>query len=177
MGINDLQLSPEIVALLYPETLVTSHRPVSKNKPPDSGPNQPPDKSLYSFSGKNLRSICVIVSTPDGGTISEEILSFLQKILEACRCTPDDIALIHIQGQQPDMEKLKSQFSPRIILFWGLQPEIPGFQYPLPDMVSVQWENITLLPVANADLMSRNNPEAQDLKRKLWTSLKKIFNL
>jgi hypothetical protein len=166
-----------MIALLYPETLIISPQPVSKNKPPESALNQPPDKSLYSFSGKNLRSICVLVSTPDGGMISEEKLSFLQKILEACKCTPDDIALIHIREQQPDMEKVKSQFSPRIILFWGLQPEIPGLQYPLPDLVSVQWENITLLPVANADLMTRNNPEAQDLKRKLWTSLKKIFNL
>jgi hypothetical protein len=75
------------------------------------------------------------------------------------------------------MEKLITQFNPRIIIFWGFRPELTGLPNPLTDMVPVLWENITLLSVANAELMNSNDPEAQDLKRKLWTSLKKIFNL
>jgi len=176
MGINDLQLSPEMIAFLYPETLVTLPLAASNRTFPGTAKVRFPDHSHYTFSGKNLRSICVLVSTPEGASISAQNLSFLQKILEACKCTLDDIALIHIHGQEPEMEKLKTQFNPRIILFWGFLPEIP-LPNPLTDMVPAFWEHITLLSVTNADLMSGNNPEAQGLKRKLWTSLKKIFNL
>jgi hypothetical protein len=177
MGINDLQLSTEIIAGLYPETLVTVNHPAITGDPSGPGQSEPPKTAPYSFFGKNLRSVCVLVSAPNDESMPGEKLSFLLKILEACKYTLDDIALINIYRQAPDMEKLKNQFHPGIILLWGDLPEIPGIQYPLPDMLPAFWKNITVLPVTQVDLMNGNNPGAQELKRKLWTSLKKIFNL
>lgn len=177
MGINDLQLSPEMIAVLYPEILVTGCDPAPIGNPTGPGENHPLKIARYAYSGKNLRSICVLVSAPDDEFMQEEKLFFLQKILEACKCTLDDIALINTHRQTPDMEKLKHQFEPVVIFLWGVLPEIPGLQNPLQDMAPALWENITILPVAQADLMSTDNAKAQELKRKLWTSLKKIFNL
>ena len=119
MGINDLQLSPEMIAVLYPEILVASCDPAPTGKPTGPGENHPLKIARYAFSGKNLRSICVLVSAPDDEFMQEEKLFFLQKILEACKCTLDDIALINTHRQTPDMEKLKNQFEPRSHFFMG----------------------------------------------------------
>jgi hypothetical protein len=177
MGINDLQLSPELIAALYPETLVTERNPMPVSSPARPGETRPVKTTIYSFLGMNLRSICVLVSYPNDEFIPGDQLVFLQKILEACKCSMDDIALINTHRQPLDMEKLKNQFSPQVIFLWGSLRDIPGLQNPLPDMAVTLWENIIVLPVAQADLMSRNGPEGQELKRILWTSLKKIFNL
>src|SRR6267154_1493697 len=110
MGINDLQLSPELIAALYPETLVIARDPV-----PVVHPAEPEKTGTYSFLGKNQRSIAVLVSAPHHEFMPEEQIGFLKKILEACKCGMDDIAIINIYRGEADMESLKNQFKPRII--------------------------------------------------------------
>ena len=154
MGINDLQLSAEMIAVLYPENLVAMGDPAPAGNTTGPEQLQALKTERYSFSGKNLRSICVLVSTPDGGVMPEEKLVFLQKILEACKCGMDDIALINTYRQPLDLERLKSQFSPRVIFLWGVVPEITGLQNPIPDMSPILCENIIVLTVAHADLMT-----------------------
>jgi len=177
MGINDLQLSPELIAAWYPEILVTHRDPAPPVSSASPGETRPVEPAVYSFLGMNRRSICVLVHYPDDEFIPEDQLIFLQKILEACKCSLDDIALINTNQQPLELERVKNQFNPNIIFLWGSLPEVPGLQKPLQDMAVTLWENIIVLPVTQADLMSRNNPEGQELKRVLWTSLKKIFNL
>jgi hypothetical protein len=178
MGINDLQLSPELIAALYPEILVASGDPV-----PASGPGKPGEplkskKSDYTFLGGNRRSLCILVLCPDEEFMPEEQFVFLQKIMAACKYSLDDIAIINTHRQPMDVESLKNQFSPHVIFLWGNPPpDIPGFPKTLTDMSVTTWENMIVLPVAQTDLMSGDSPEGPALKRVLWTSLKKIFNL
>jgi hypothetical protein len=196
MGINHLQLSPELIAFLYPETLVNGNDPDPFKKPakspetlvngndpdPFKKPAKTPEtlqtkKSVPTFLGKNLQLICFLVSYPDDEFIPKEQLVFLQKILVACKCSLDDIALVNLKQQPVAMEDLKTQFSPRIIFLWGSLPVIPGIHQKFPDMAISTWEDISIVPVLQADLMSRDNPEGLELKRSLWISLKKLFNL
>jgi hypothetical protein len=178
MGINDLQLSPELIAALYPEILVNAGDPA-----PVSGPVKPrkplPAKGhSYSFLGGNRRSLCILVYCPDAEFMPEEQFVFLQKIMAACKYSLDDIAVVNTHRQPMNLENLKSQFSPHVIFLWGSPPpDIPGFPKTLTDMSITTWENMIVLPIAQAVLMSRDNPEGLALKRVLWTSLKKIFNL
>ena len=102
---------------------------------------------------------------------------FLQKILTACKCSLDDIAIINTGPEPVIMESIRQQFNPRIIFLWGDQIAIRGMQQKFPDLAISTWENISILPVAQADLMSRDIPESLESKRKLWVSLKKLFNL
>jgi hypothetical protein len=177
MGINDLQLSPELIAALYPETLVTAGNPAPVSGPVK--PGEPPvKKPAYTFLGRNRRLLCILVSCSDEEFMPEEQLVFLQKIMAACKYSLDDIAVINTYRQPLDLESLKNQFSPHVIFLWGNPPpDIPGFPKTLTDMSVTNWENMIVLPVAQAGLMSMDNPEGLALKRVLWTSLKKIFNL
>jgi hypothetical protein len=178
MGINDLKLSPELIAALYPETLVAAGNPVPTSGPVKSPETLPAKRPAYTFLGKNRRSLCILVSCSDEEFMPEEQFVFLQKIMAACKYSLDDFAVINTYRQPLDMESLKNQFNPHVIFLWGSPPpDIPGLPKTLADMSVTTWENIIVLPVAQAGLMSRDIPEGLALKRVLWTSLKKIFNL
>ena len=177
MGINNLQLSSELIAALYPESLVIINGRDPVKKPVDANKDLPVKSAGYPFLGKNLRSICFLVSSPDEEFIPLEQLTFLQKMLTACKCSLDDIAMINTSRSFVDMEILKRQFNPRIIFLWGSLPAIAGMKQKFPDMTISTWENISVFPVLQTDLMSRDLPESLELKRSLWVSLKKLFSL
>jgi hypothetical protein len=178
MGINDLQLSPALIAALYPETLVTAGEPVPVNGPVKPRETLQAKRPAYTFLGKNRRSLCILVSCSDEEFMPEEQLAFLQKIMAACKYSLDDIAVINTYRQPMDLESLKNQFSPHVIFLWGSPaPDIPGFPKTITDMSVTTWENMIVLPVAQAGQMSSDNPEGLVLKRILWASLKKIFKL
>lgn len=161
MGINHIRLSEELIAVLYPDTLVAENDP-------DPG---------YPFLGKNLLSICFLVSYPNDEFIPDEQLVFLQKILTACKLSLNDIALINTKRTPVELLVLKTRFQPRIIFFWGTEPAITGSKLNFPDMTISTWENIRILPVIQAELLSRDTPRGLELKKNLWISLKKLFNL
>jgi hypothetical protein len=161
MGINHIRLSAELIGILYPETLVAEYVPDTD----------------YPFLGKNLLSICFLVSYPDDEFIPGDQLVFLQKILMACKLSLNDIALINTKRTPVELPVLKTRFHPRIIFLWGTTPAVAGLKSNFPDMTISTWENIRILPVMQAELMSSDNPGGLELKKNLWISLKKLFNL
>ena len=177
MGINDLKLSDAVVAALYRETLVGRDGPAPSEKTVKSALPLETVDTGYPFLGNNLRSICFLVSYPDDEFIPEEQLSFLLKILQACKCGLDDIALINTKNYPVEINNLKRELNPRIIFLWGETPIVKGIDQEFPDMTISTWKSISFVPVRQAELMSRNNPEGLALKRNLWVSLKKLFNL
>jgi hypothetical protein len=177
MGINHIRLSAELIAVLYPETLVAKKDPDSDIELIKTGLTQNKKESVYPHVGNNLNSVCFLVYYPDDEFIPEDQLAFLQKILIACKLNLDDIALINTNRTPVELQVLKNIFHPRIIFLWGAVPAFAGLNQHLPDMAISTWENIRILPVMQAVLMSRDNPAGLELKRKLWVSLKKLFNL
>ena len=177
MGINHLQLSTNLIAFLYPESLVSGTELGNHVKPALKTNAVAGKDPFYPFMGKNRSSICYLVDYPDIEFISDKQLIFLQKILAACKMTLDDIALININRHPVEINSLKKQLNPRIIFLWGSPAPIAGVLQEFPDMVISTWENISVLPVLQTDLMSMDNPEGVALKRSLWICLKKLFNL
>jgi hypothetical protein len=177
MGINHLQLSPALIAALYPESLVGVMETGTGMKTTETGGSIHYPESTYPCLGKNLLSICFLVSYPDEEFIPADQLVFLQKILSACKCTLDDITLINTARIPVKLDALKKRFNPRVIFLWGTPPAVIAESKGFPDMTISMLADISVLPVLRADQMSRDNPEAQELKRHLWISLKKLFAL
>jgi len=177
MGINELQLSPELISLLYPESLVTTNRPDPREKPSRSEISTEKNKSPYPYLGKNLKAICFLVSSPQDIFIGDEQRLFLEKILAACKISLDDIALINTKNHLIDLEELKTQFHPQILFLWGARPAISGLELDLPDLTVTIQESLRIIPVLQAERMSRDDAEGRELKRSLWAILKKLFNL
>jgi hypothetical protein len=178
MGINDFSLSDEIIAALYPESLVLEKTTGERKKIPAKAekPGTTP-VAPYPFLGQNSRSISFLVHYPDSEFIPGEQLIFLLKILTACKCSLDDIALVNTAKTPVKMDELKRQLHPGIIFLWGQIPAFADMTKKFPDMSLSLMEGITVIPVSQAEQMGRENAEAVELKKKLWVSLKKLFSL
>lgn len=176
MGINNLQLSHELIAALYPESLVVRNdRALTKKTSKTINPATTPD--AYPFLGKNLRSISFLVHYPEGDFLPGEQLVFLQKMLAACKYSLDDIALVNTAHTLFDFAELRIQLQPRTIFLWGILPAAVGLKPGLPDFSISLLDGISVIPVLSPDLMSGNSPEGIEFKQRLWTCLKKLFNL
>jgi hypothetical protein len=174
MGINHLQLSQELIALLYPDSLVAAHMP---DEPGENGKPSHPLPVIYDFKGENLRSCCFLVDYPGQEFIPEEQLRFLNRILSACKYSPDDIALINAARFPINFLELKKQLHPLILFLWGLPPSSIGLNGNLPDYQISIIDNVSVIPVPGVELMNGTSPEGLELKQRLWTCLKKLFNL
>jgi hypothetical protein len=177
MGINHLTLSPEMISILYPESLMIEIGPEKSPSKPKTNPYIPAKELNYPFLGENRRAICFCVSYPDSPFMPDEPFVFLQKILAACKYSLDDISLVNMKNNLVSMEALKEQFNPRIVFLWGTVPTNSSIYPAWPDMEISTWNDILIVPVLRAEMMLVDNPEAQDLKRRLWVSLKKLFSL
>jgi hypothetical protein len=164
MGINQLTLSDEILAALYPETLVNPSQPVLSI-------------SVCPFMGKNKRGICFLVANPNHEFLSDHQLTFLKKILAACKLDLDDIALINIARNNFNLDLLKSQFDAKLVFIWGehsLLPEkINGFR----ELEISHFDGIKFVPVRTADQMDQDTSSSREQKQKLWSFLKTYFAL
>ena len=177
MGINKLILSPELIAALYPETLMAGKSSESAKKQDKPLVLHATETALFPFLGKNLQSICFLVSYPGQAFISEEKLVFLIKMLSACKFELDDIALLNIAGKQIKLDSLKIQFQPRILFLWGVQPADIGISNEFADLTISRFEEITIVPVLFPDLIIGDSLEGKELKKQLWACLQKLFNL
>lgn len=177
MGINHLRLTSELIAALYPESLVEEIDPaLLKENVRISKPVA--DKiPAYHFLGENNRSICFIANYPEGDFLPADQLDFLKKMLAACKLNLNDIALMNIARSPFDLADLRVQLHPRIIFLWGIQPESVGLKSGLPDFNISMFDGISVVPVLRPDVMSGNHPDSTEFKQRLWICLKKLFTL
>jgi hypothetical protein len=184
MGINHLRLSSELIAALYPESLIAGNeRATVKENVRNSNENARTPKPvadkmpLYPFMGENNRSICFLANCPEEDFLPAEQLGFLIKMLTACKLSLNDIALLNIAHLAFDLAELRVQLHPRIIFLWGMPPVSAGLKSGLPDFNISVFDGISVIPVLSPDLMSGNRPEGTEFKQRLWICLKKLFTL
>ena len=175
MGINDLRLTSELIATLYPECLIQENEPVILKE--NVSRLKPVAETAYPFLGENNRSICFLANYPGEDFLPADQLLFLQKILAACKYNLNDIALVNIARIPFDLADLRIRFSPRIIFLWGVAPEHVGLISGLADFNITLVDGISVIPISDPHIMSGVSPEGTELKQRLWACLKKIFNL
>jgi hypothetical protein len=175
MGINDLRLSTDLIADLYPDSLVEGYKPAKENvRNPKPVADIP---AVYPFLGENIRSVCFLAHYPEGDFLPPDQLRFLQKILAACKLSLNDIALLNIAHITFDLAGLRLQLHPKILFLWGISPLSAGLKSELPDFHISVVDGISVIPVASPELMSGSGNEGTEFKQRLWISLKKLFIL
>jgi hypothetical protein len=173
MGIDHLSLSSELVAALYPETLVV---PVSLRSPHLSRPPAA-NTAVYPYFGENKSGIIFLVDYPEEEFLPADQLVFLQKILLACHYKTEDIAIINLARTPVTFSPLKKQLQPRIVFLWGIRAGALQLPEIFPDFVQTPVDGVTLLSVPTPERMNSSQPEGLELKQQLWACLKKLFNL
>ena len=132
-----------------------------------------PIKSL----GEHNKKITVIVNDPNSVHLNETDFILLTSILNACRLTIADIALINLGKQPVGLHQILQEYPSTLVLSFAvdatqLKIKLPSTLYKINQL----GESHILFSNA-LSTMQGTGVEAKQEKAKLWTVLKKIFEL
>jgi hypothetical protein len=206
MDINNIQLSSLAVGEWYKDVLLTSpdaspaiegpaQPPIPASRPiPPSAPAPPPPSPAqitpptaktpdpakpapYKFLGNNRRNVAIVVHSPGTPFLPDNQLSFLTKILEACRMNIGDIAIVNAATTPVAIAELRQQLNPTAVLLFGLEPVAIKLPINFPVFRLQPYDACTYLSAPALSQLVQNSEESKLLKSKLWVCLKTLFNV
>ncbi|MDP4258106.1 MAG: hypothetical protein Q8937_07710 [Bacteroidota bacterium] len=173
MSLNDIDLPALAISELYKGDVLVGGTPDVRE--PDV--REPDLQGPYRRLGDNKRNITILVDSPESPFLPDEQLTFLTKMLEACKLTIGDVAIVNLAGAPVKVSALKAQLSPTIILLFGPGPadiELP-LHFPMFKMQA--YDRCTYLSAPSLGEIGRPTEEGKLLKSKLWVCLKALFQL
>ncbi|HVS96112.1 MAG TPA: hypothetical protein VHE54_06485 [Puia sp.] len=200
MSLNDVILPGFIIGELYGDSLlvVASRGPAAPNPGPadagaaskrepssrasKSGPEErprdaPAEQPALKFLGSNRRHFTILVQSPGSAFLPDDQLSFLTKILEACRMNIGDVAIVNAAAAPVTITALKQQLQPATILLFGMEPISIRLPINFPVFRLQPYDNCTYLAAPPLELLVQPSEESRLLKSKLWLCLKTLFNV
>lgn len=171
MSLNTIQLQGFIVGELYKEMLLAAPSAA------ETSLQSQPQATSYKILGNHGRKITIIVNSPGSPFLPDKQLSFLTKILEACRLNMGDVAIVNHASAAVNITALRAQLQPSIILLFGLEP--PAIRLPInfPVFRLQSYDQCTYLSAPALDLLVQPSEEGKLLKSKLWLCLKSLFDV
>ena len=166
MSLDNIQLPPFLIQELYKNSLIDGDNDQIKTK------SLKTDKSL--FLGKNQKNILILVNEENAAYLPDENLNFLIGILEACKLSLSDTALVNFnRNKNLNYKILQEEFKPGIILFFGIEPGELEFPLQFPHYQLQSYNNQTYLSAPSLNELSAEIAE----KKKLWAALKTLFSI
>jgi hypothetical protein len=191
MSINNVQLSTLVIGEWYKDALLPSpdapqaaegpvspvpSSPAQMTAPPVKTPD-PAEPAPYKFLGNNRRNVAIIVDSPGIPFLPDNQLSFLTKILEACRMNIGDIAIVNAATKSVVITELRQQLNPNAVLLFGLEPVAIKLPINFPVFRLQPYDACTYLSAPALSQLVQNSEESKLLKSKLWVCLKTLFNV
>jgi len=161
MDLNDITLSSQLLADLYSDVLIEMNATHVHEKP------------LLHWIGKNQKHILIVVLKNETDIINEYELSFLTNVLTACRLTLADVAIVKWPQIGTNLTELLVTLESKIIFLFNIDPVSFGLPINFPPFQIQSHDKRTYLH-APPLLEIENNI---DLKKRLWASLKILFNV
>jgi hypothetical protein len=131
----------------------------------------PPHAVLGAFK----KQVLVLLNDPNAVHIGEGNLAFLSKIIASVSVSLEHIALLNMYGKMVDYASLKAQFPAKVAIYFGIEPSSIGVPMRFPHFQVQPWDGCTFLFVPSLEVLNGNNTEQTEMKKQLWTALKKIF--
>jgi len=154
---------------------VTAQEPIA---PPTTAPQPTPETSAsYKTLGNHRRKITILVNAPGSPFLPDNQLSFLTKILEACRLNMGDVAIVNHASAPVNITALRAQLQPSVILLFGLEPTTVRLPINFPVFKLQPYDQCTYLSAPALDLLVQTSEESKLLKSKLWLCLKSLFEV
>ena len=165
MSLDNIQISSHHLRNLYTKSLVDLDPVQAKSKKQD--------KTDIVFLGNNEKHITILVNDEKNAFLDESELELLVNILRACNIYMADVSLINInQSVNVKYENIQSQLKPAIILFFGVDPSKLDFPLSFPHYQVQEYNNQVYLSAPDLATLTVQIEE----KKKLWGSIKNIFN-
>jgi hypothetical protein len=163
MSLDHINLSDKITSALYKDFLVDA----KKNE----------NIFRYKFLGNNQKQITIVVQSHDAFFVEEKHLSFITKMLEACKMNIGDIALVNHANTPIIIQQLKKQLHPQMLILFGIESADIKLPFSFPQFKTQAYDGCTYLCVPSLNELDSEVPESKLLKSKLWVCLRKLFEV
>ncbi|HMH33762.1 MAG TPA: hypothetical protein VK543_12070 [Puia sp.] len=173
MSLNRIQLPQRVLADLFKHSLIVAEQ-TREMDGPEPAPGQPP---RYKFLGTHQKKISLILASADHRFIPEHQLAFLTKMLEACKMTLADVAVLNHANNPIDIVELKKQLAPKIFILFGLEPKQIKLPFNSPTFKIQEYDDCTYLYAPPIEELTRDTEQGKLLKSKLWVCLRKLFEV
>ena len=171
MSLNDIELPDSVITALYGNSLlITAPSPVAPIHPPAHAP-------AYKFLGNNQKNITVLVDSPGTAYLPDDQLTFLTKMLEACKMNIGDVAIVNHAATPANIAELKMQLAPARFLLFGPGPDEIGMPIHFPSFRIQTYDQCSFLWAPALAAFVQTGEESKLLKTKLWACLRLLFGL
>jgi hypothetical protein len=186
MAIDDIKLSGLMVTEWYGDALFAAASPkhmppvaaaLPKTAPPAADAPPQTISSQFKHLGDNRRRITLLVESPGLPFLPDDQLTFLTRILEACRMTIADVAIVNHAASPVAISALKQTLQPKTILLFGIEPAAIRLPINFPLFRPQSYDDCTYLSAPTLGRLVGDTEESKLLKSKLWVCLKSIFDV
>ncbi len=132
------------------------------------------DQEAFRWLGGREKPVLIIVRQALAPFLTEDDLSFLTRLLNACKLTLQDVAVFNTAAYpkaQPD--EILAFFSPRMALCFGVTPAELGLPVDFPYYQLQAWKNCTFLHSPAFAQLAQDTEQ----RKQCWASLKRLFNI
>ncbi|WP_300597287.1 hypothetical protein [Niabella sp.] len=181
MSLNKIDLSPQLIARLYPKSLsidpATQAPPAAQPEPvANTGENAPAMAAPAEWKslGGNKKNILVVVQYPEDLHLPDTSFQFLSQLLNACKFTPNDVAIINRHNYPGlDYKAITEHFQSTRLLLFGITTTGFGLPFEIPQYQVQSFAGLTVVHAPALHALQEDKPA----KTQLWSSLKKMFNI
>lgn len=165
MSLDNIQLTSSLYQSLFKNYLVD----VNQNKVD----KKITEKSEINFLGSNEKKIIFIANDNKNKFLGDNQMKFLNDLLSACNLTMADIGFINFYKNHFSYLDLTVQLQPKKILLFGIAADEFQLPFTIPFFQIQNFQEQLYLISPSFDDLQKN----KELKKQLWNSLQKIFNL
>lgn len=203
MSLNNIFLNHQLLAQLYPNTLLETsfgsgkptHTQAPKQQVPGSIQTESPAQTIVAgrkeqfIEAAATETVTPIANTPSLGGNKKGILillqnevvpflpdtelEFLSAILGACKLSIADVAIVNMHHYPQVYTSLLQQFNSKQVLLMGVTPQQLDLPFHFPHFQLQQFDKRTYLYTHPLGLMAQN----KELKMQLWSCLKAMFGI
>jgi hypothetical protein len=186
MKVEKTILPPAVLVSLYKDSLVLAEKEIkpvqiAENKLPGKKQQTIPEAtemaSPIKYLGDHHKKILVVVNDPESVYLNETDFILLTSILNACRLTIADIALINIGNQKASLHEMLTKLPSLLVIAFDIDAKALKIKLPSALYKTTPLGETNLLFSAALSSMQGSSVDAKKEKGKLWTVLKQIFQL
>ena len=169
------KLPNSVLVNLYKESIVLGIAPVNVDKKAQTEDNSP--IKPIQFLGAHQKKILILVQDTNALHLNEGDFDLLIAILNACKLTMADIALINLANTNYSLHQILTQAPSDMVLVFDIHPTQLKIKLPNKLYTPILLGTTQLLFSNNLSSMRGIDQTSKIEKTKLWTALKLLFKL
>ena len=176
MSLKDFQIPLSILPELYKNSLIE----FSTAQPSPAGTSskkEPKKDEAVRYLGGNDKKIAIVINEEGQSYLNDDDLLWLQKMLQACKLTLGDVAIVNVHTSKYSAAYIKDHLHSKKMILLGTTPELLEMPLNFPQFKPQEHAGCVYLFAPGPAELNNPSEEGKLLKTKLWVSLQKIFEV